>query len=95
MNIAFRPKLWHPWCQFIDVPRFDDIWMGWLWQREAYRRGACFNLSGPLVRHARQSNVWKNLKDEAEHLETNETLWRSIECSPFDSYEELRGLLPC
>jgi hypothetical protein len=94
MNLAFRPIEWLPWCQFIDVPRFDDIWMGWLWQREAYRRGHCFNLQGPLVHHSRQSNVWTNLRDEAEFLETNETLWREIATHPGDDYDTLRSLLP-
>lgn len=94
MNLAFRPADWLPWCQFIDVPRFDDIWMGWLWQREAHRRGYCFNLAGPIVRHSRQSNVWANLKAEAEHLEANETLWRRIAGAEFDDYESLRALLP-
>ena len=94
MNLAFRPKDWLPWCTFIDVPRFDDIWMGWLWQREAYRRGYCFNLNGPLVRHSRQSNVWQNLRDEAKHLEWNETGWRQIATHTDGSYEGLRALLP-
>lgn len=94
MNLAFRPKEWLPWCEFIDVPRFDDIWMGWLWQREAYRRGCCFNLNGPLVQHSRQSNVWQNLRDEAKHLEWNETGWRVISTAPYQTYAELRQLLP-
>ena len=94
MNLAFRPKDWLPWCEFIDVPRFDDIWMGWLWQREAYRRGYCFNLNGPLVRHSRQSNVWKNLEHEARWLETSETLWRKIATHQPGDYATLRGLLP-
>jgi Reversibly glycosylated polypeptide len=82
------------WTDFIDVPRFDDIWMGWLWQREAYRRGYCFNLNGPIVRHSRQSNVWQNLRDEAVHLERNETLWQEIAHCPSGDYESLRALLP-
>lgn len=94
MNVAFRPKDWWPWCQFINVSRFDDIWMGWLWQREAYRRGYCFNLGGPLIHHARQSNVWKNLIDEAKYLEQTETLWREIALHPSDKYEDLLFLLP-
>lgn len=94
MNIAFRPKDWLPWCQFIDVPRFDDIWMGWLWQREAYRRGYCFNLRGPTVKHSRQSNVWQNLRDEAKYLEQNETLWQKIASHDKCDYESLRKLLP-
>jgi len=94
MNLAFRPAMWNPWCRFIDVPRFDDIWMGWLWQREAYRRGFCFNLNGPFVKHSRQSNVWKNLRAEVEYLERNETLWRDIALHPSDDYESLVALLP-
>ncbi|NOT09705.1 MAG: hypothetical protein HOP28_16045 [Gemmatimonadales bacterium] len=94
MNIAFRPLEWEPWFRFIEVPRFDDIWMGWLWQREAYRRLHCFNLAGPMVRHARQSNVWKNLQQEAVWLERNETLWRDIAMHPSGEYDQLRALLP-
>jgi hypothetical protein len=94
MNLAFRPAEWSPWCNFIDVPRFDDIWMGWLWQREAYRRKHCFNLAGPVVRHARQSNPWRNLAVEARHLQANETLWAAIASSQADDYEALRALLP-
>lgn len=94
MNLAFRPADWRPWSDFIVVPRFDDIWMGWLFQREAYRRGFCFNLAGPLVRHSRQSNVWKNLRDEAVHLEASETLWQRIAMAKENDYASLRALLP-
>ena len=94
MNLAFRPGQWLPWCQFIDVPRMDDIWMGWLWERHAYDLGYCFNLNGPLVRHSRQSNVWANLRDEARYLEANDTLWRDIAVNPAKDYETLRALLP-
>jgi hypothetical protein len=44
--------------------------------REAYHRGHGINLKGPVVRHMRQSNVWHNLKVEAENLERNESEWR-------------------
>lgn len=94
MNVAFRPAEWWPWCQFINVSRFDDIWMGWLWQREAYRRWNCFNLNGPLITHSRQSNVWKNLIDEARYLEQTETLWRRIALNDADDYASLLSLLP-
>jgi hypothetical protein len=94
MNIAFKPLDWLPWCRFIDVPRFDDIWMGWLWQKEAYRRGFCFRLDGPMVHHSRQSNVFANLKVEAKHLERNETLWHDIATSPHTEYDDLCKLLP-
>lgn len=94
MNIAFRPALWMPWCTFVDVPRFDDIWMGWIWQRQAIRDNACWNLDGPKVRHARQSNVWRNLIVEARHLERNETLWAEIATYHDPTYENLTALLP-
>lgn len=81
MNLAFRTEQW-PLCQFIDVPRFDDIWMGFIWQKIAYSKGQCFNLAGPIVRHVRQSSVWKNLKVEAQFLQLNETLWRTIHQDP-------------
>jgi len=77
MNLAFRLSE-HPWCEFIDVPRFDDIWQGFLWQKKAFSEGKCFNLNGPLVLHSRQSNVWKNLSDESLNLERNETMWKKI-----------------
>lgn len=94
MNLAFRPREWWPWCQFIEVSRFDDIWQGWLWQKEAYRRRACFNLAGPLVYHSRQSNVWKNLADEALYLRQTETLWRDIMAADTADYGTLLELLP-
>jgi len=94
MNLAFRLREWDPWWRFIDVPRFDDIWMGWLWQKEAYRRGCCFNLAGPLVRHSRQSDPWKNFAVEARHLARNETLWKAIATSNEVEYGELLKILP-
>lgn len=94
MNVAFNPWKWRPWCDFINVSRFDDIWMGWLFEREAYRRGHCFNLNGPLIRHARQSNVWRNLHDEVKFLLENEVLWMKIATAESNDYETLRKLLP-
>jgi hypothetical protein len=88
MNLAFPATAW-PWCQFVNIPRFDDIWQGFLWQKHAYSRGQCFNLAGPLVRHARQSNVWANLREEAVHLENNERLWSQVFHSPSFDHETL------
>lgn len=90
MNLAFPASAW-PWCQFIDVPRFDDIWQGFLWQRKAYSEGKCFHLGGPTIRHVRQSNVWANLRDEAPNLERNETIWSDILSSPLLGYEEMKA----
>jgi hypothetical protein len=92
MNLAFRVAEW-PWCQFIDVPRFDDIWQGFLWQRMAFADGKCFNLDGPLVRHSRQSNVWQNLCDEAQNLERNETIWQEAYQLPHCDYEQAKAFL--
>lgn len=86
MNLAFRASEW-PWCQFINVQRFDDIWQGFLWQKSAYSRGLCFNLAGPIVKHSRQSNVWANLRDEAVNLERNETIWQDIHAMPLAAYD--------
>lgn len=88
MNLAFRAEEW-PWCQFIDVPRFDDIWQGFLWQKKAFADGKCFNLAGPIVRHSRQSNVWANLRDESVNLERNETIWQDIHAMKIGDYEEM------
>lgn len=92
MNLAFRATEW-PWCQFVNVPRFDDIWQGFLWQRKAFAQGQCFNLAGPIVRHSRQSNVWANLRDEVLNLERNETIWKDIYQSQLTTYDEIMQLL--
>lgn len=85
MNLAFMADEW-PWCRFIDVERFDDIWQGFLWQRKAYADGKCFSLNGPLVRHSRQSNVWANLRAEAVNLEKNESVWQKAATLPLKDY---------
>lgn len=92
MNLAFRVDEW-PWCQFIDVPRFDDIWQGFLWQKKSFSDGKCFNLAGPLVKHSRQSNVWQNLRDESLNLERNEKIWQEIHSLPLEDYDQIRNEL--
>ena len=82
MNFAFRRE-WVDAAVLIDAPRWDDIWMGWAWQKVAYEHGFCFNLRGPVVRHSRQSNVWQNLREEAVYIEQNETLWEKIANAPY------------
>jgi hypothetical protein len=81
MNFAFR-RNWINEAKLINVPRFDDIWMGLVWQKVAYEKGYCFNLGGPVINHVRQSNVWKNLQDEVKYLEINETMWQAIHKAP-------------
>lgn len=93
MNLAFHSH-WYPYCKFIDIPRFDDIWSGFIWQKVAYTKGYCFNLNGPLVTHSRQSNIWLNLLQEAQHLELNETIWKNIHNHPNTDYQELIRYVP-
>ncbi len=76
MNCAFQSEMW-PYFRFDEeAPRYDDIFMGYALQAQAYKLGYCINLNGPLVRHVRQSNVWDNLKIEAENMERNENEWK-------------------
>ncbi len=88
MNLAFHASEW-PWCKFVNVARFDDIWQGFLWQKKAYSEGKCFNLAGPIVRHSRQSNVWKNLIDESINLERNERIWQEVERMKLGSHDDM------
>ena len=81
MNFAFTRE-WIDAAVLIEAPRWDDIWMGWVWEKVAYEKGFCFNLNGPVVRHSRQSNVWQNLREEARYIEQNETLWETIAKTP-------------
>jgi Reversibly glycosylated polypeptide len=81
MNFAFK-KEWGDQVRLVDCARFDDIFLGWCIQKVAYERGYCFNPDGPMVRHVRQSNVWKNLQDEVKYLEINETIWEAIYRAP-------------
>lgn len=92
MNFSFKIDQW-PWCQLINVERFDDIWMGLLWQKVAYSKGYCFNLSAPKVNHIRQSNVWKNLTAEVKYLEANETLWTTIHTKEINNYKDALSII--
>lgn len=94
MCIAFRPRDWAPWSDFLNVSRMDDVFMSWLWCKEAARRNHCFNLGGPTIRHSRQSKVFSSLIDEAKWLEFNEHIWSDIWMSPATDYETLRGMIP-
>lgn len=76
MNCAFKTEFW-PFFEFVEnVGRFDDVFMGYKLQAEAYRRKHCIAMNGPMVRHERQSKIWTNLRVEAEFMEENETRWQ-------------------
>lgn len=98
MNLCLDLNMW-PWIQFMDVNRFDDIWMGFMLQRYCWDNALAISLSGPDVKHSRQSNVWANLMAEAPYLEANESLWVRIHETEEDTYvgicEELVDVHPC
>lgn len=91
MNFAFRAD-WGYCARLVEnAGRFDDIWMGLLWQKVAYQRRHCFAVNGPTVWHSRQSNVFNNLRDEAPYLERNERLWQQVYATPDGySYDDMR-----
>lgn len=92
MNFCFS-KEWADCAVLVDIPRFDDIWMGWIWEKVAFGKGYCFNTAGPMVTHARQSNVWKNLDAEVKYLKVNEDIWAAIHAAPAGlSATELRKM---
>lgn len=93
MNFAFKREWWS-WPKLIDISRWDDIFMGWIWQKKAYYEGYCFNLAGPIVEHSRQSNPYVNLKIESLYIEEAQTLWRKIMKHPTINYNELIGFIP-
>ena len=93
MNFAFRRE-WAQCAQLVNIARWDDIFMGYIWQKVAYAKGYCFNLNGPLVHHSRQSDVFANLRDEAPYFTENETLWQRIAEHPSSDYDDLVQLLP-
>jgi len=76
MNCAFRSEFWPHFKFDEEADRYDDIFMGYRLESEAYKRNHCINLNGPTVTHSRQSNVWKNLKVESVNIERNETEWQ-------------------
>ena len=65
-----------PDCGFPELNRFADIWMGVALKRAFDARGwACYTGASTVV-HARASDVFKNLAQEAEGLRLNERWWR-------------------
>jgi hypothetical protein len=94
MHIGFRPAEWWPWCSFLPVSRMDDVFMSWLWCKEAARRHHCFNFKLPALLHSRQSHVFNSLIDEAKWLEFNDQIWEEIWFHPSNDYGTLRRLIP-
>lgn len=89
MNLAFRREAL-PYVYFAPVAhvdgcqRFDDIWMGLFLTRACAEKNWAIYSGAAVCRHARASNVWKNLQREAVGLELNEKLWQ---CTDIQDWE--------
>lgn len=86
MNLAFRkellPYIFHaPWA--LGVNRFDDIFTGIVCKREMDKKGWAAVSGYARVKHERESNVYKNLKNEALGIELLETFWKGDESHPY------------
>lgn len=88
MNLAFKRKMlsyiFHaPWAN--GVNRFDDIFAGIIAKRHIDAKGWAAVTGYARVHHQRESNVFKNLKNEAPGIELNETFWKGDEGDPYFS----------
>jgi len=86
MNLAFKTKLLPyifqaPWA--LGVHRFDDIFAGIISKREIDKHGWAAVTGYALVNHAKASNVFTNLKNEALGITQNETFWTGDETHPY------------
>lgn len=81
MNVMLRPKVlpyayWAPVKLLPGAERFDDIWCG-LWLKDHCDMHGWAIASGySIIKHIRESNVFKNLQQEALGIEINETYWK-------------------
>lgn len=92
MNLAFKrcmlPYIFHaPWL--MGIHRFDDIFAGVESKREIDKHGWAAVTGYATVKHERASNVFKNLKDEAEGIYLNETFYLGDEKHPY--YKQYRA----
>ena len=89
MNLAFKTKI-TPLMYFPPMgydnkgkswgyDRFDDIWTGIFVKKIIDHLGFVVVNGSPFVQHRKASNVFKNLQKEAKGLETNETLYKSVQ----------------
>lgn len=105
MNVAFLPKMaplmyFGLQGQLWGYDRFDDIWCGIFMKKVCDHLGMYISSGHPVVRHAKASNMWRNLEKEAPGLEVNETLWEQVDSVQLTSsnvagaYKELGEKLP-
>lgn len=105
MNLAWRSEL-TPAMYFglfgpeYGFDQYDDIWAGVLVKKILDHLGWAAVSGYPSVRHARQSDVFVNLRKQAPGLEMNEHFWRAVRAMELsgttvvDCYRELVNGLP-
>lgn len=70
--------------------RFDDIWSGLFLKRILDHAGWYVTSGSPLVRHAKASNPFANLRKEAGALEVHEHLWEFVLDAPLATGLDVR-----
>jgi len=93
MNLAWRREL-TPLLYFLlmgkdetgQAPyaydRFGDIWAGILAKKVLDHLGIGVWSGGPVVHHARASNVWANFQKEHAGIIANEDFWQRVDAIP-------------
>lgn len=84
MNMAFKRKMlpymyYAPMGYKVGMDRFADIWLGIHLRRICDENDWSIVTGYSTVRHERASNVWTNLKKEAQGLELNEHYFEGVE----------------
>lgn len=69
----------------LQFDRFGDIWAGILMKKVCDHLGWNVSTGIPYIHHDRASNVFANLKKEANGLEVNEDFWQYVDSYVFDA----------
>ena len=88
MNVMFKRKMLPymyqaPPAPEMNIGRTDDIYCGILAKREIDKRGWAAVTGYARVHHERESNVYKNLNDEAKTIELQESWWKGEVDHPY------------
>lgn len=88
MNVMFKRKMLPymyqaPPAPEMNIGRTDDIYCGILAKREIDKNGWAAVTGYARVHHERESNVYKNLNDEAKTIELMEGFWQGDEEHPY------------
>lgn len=88
MNVAFKRKMLPfmyqaPPAPELNIGRTDDIYCGILAKREIDKNGWAAVSGFARIFHERESNVYKNLNQEAKTIELMEDFWKGDESHPY------------